>query len=89
MTHTITFAKSHKVVEYNPVAHKLLSILDLADYAGLKIKRGCRTGYCGACQIKLISGEVAPVFGDIPVPPDSGSILSCSYKPLTDIVVEA
>ena len=89
MTHTITFARSGITIEYDPVAHKLLSILDLADDAGLKLKRGCRTGYCGVCQIKLISGNVAPVYGDIPVPPNIGSILSCSYKPLSDIVVEA
>jgi ferredoxin len=34
------------------------TILDAADQAGVFIDNACRSGTCGSCRVKLISGSV-------------------------------
>ncbi|MBT4058749.1 MAG: 2Fe-2S iron-sulfur cluster binding domain-containing protein [Euryarchaeota archaeon] len=56
-------------------------ILDIAEDAGIDIPRGCSSGTCGTCLIKLLSGSV-PM--PVPLPPGldddlvaEGCILGC------------
>ncbi len=63
------------------------SLLDALDDAGFDMPYSCRGGNCGACEVKLISGQVEaiqePVFEA-----EKGNILTCSVIPLEDIVIE-
>ena len=85
----VNFSLSHKSIFFEPEKDKFSSILDLADKAGLDIRRGCRSGHCGICVVPLCSGEVEHIFGDKMINHSPSSILTCSYKPRTDITIEA
>jgi ferredoxin len=62
-------------------------ILDAAEDAGLGLPFGCRTGACGTCTARLLSGEV-----DYRRPPralkarhrEAGYVLACIAVPTTD-----
>ena len=68
------------------------SVLDASLRQGLSIPYGCRSGYCGACKCKVISGELH--YGDN----DPGALseqeklvgmaLPCIAIPKTDLVLE-
>lgn len=63
------------------------SLLDALDENGFDIGYSCRGGHCGACLMKLVSGEVEEIqSGGYDTEQDE--ILSCSVIPITDIVVE-
>ena len=79
----VTFRKSKVKVKW--LAKDDLSILQLAEKAGLTPDFGCRSGMCGTCEVKLLKGEVDGPEGDGP-----GGILICSSKPAsTEVEVEA
>lgn len=66
------------------------TLLEQAEDSGLFIPSGCRAGVCGACKVKLITGEVHRS-SEIPLTEDEkreGVILSCSCVPETDITIE-
>ena len=88
MTYKIEFLKSAVILEYCTKKHEHLSILDLAFDHGLSVQAGCRSGYCGTCQAKLISGSIKHFYEPPPVAADSGSILLCSCYPASDIVID-
>jgi ferredoxin len=47
----------------------------------------CRSGYCGACRLKLVKGDV--VYRQPPLAfINDGEILPCCCMPLTDIELE-
>ncbi len=64
------------------------SLLDLAERRGIAIEAGCRTGNCGSCETRLVSGEIRyerkPDF-EI----SSGSCLLCVGIPVSPLVLEA
>ena len=68
------------------------SILDAALRQGLALPYGCRNGFCGACQAKIVSGTVD--YGD--EEPGAlteeelavGMTLCCVAKPTSDLVIE-
>jgi len=63
------------------------SLLEALDESGFDMPYSCRGGNCGACMVKLISGEVEEI--QTPVyEPGEGQILTCSVIPLSDIVIE-
>jgi ferredoxin-NADP reductase len=64
------------------------NLLDFAERHGLAVDSGCRSGSCGACQTRLLSGTVT--YADKPdhdVP--QGSCLLCVGKPQSALVLEA
>ena len=69
------------------------TILDAALADGLMLKHSCRTGTCGTCKGKIISGEVE--HGDSPLDVLSleerlqGMALFCCAKAKSDLVIEA
>ena len=56
------------------------SILELAEEHDVEIDSGCRSGSCGTCQVRVISGKVKyeeePAFE-----PDEGHCLTCVGTP--------
>ncbi|MEC7406762.1 MAG: 2Fe-2S iron-sulfur cluster binding domain-containing protein [Candidatus Thermoplasmatota archaeon] len=69
-----------------------LTILDLAEDAGVEIPRNCTSGTCGTCIVKLISGPV-PIPDQIPPGLDEylmneGGILSCCLYPSTSCEID-
>ncbi|ABQ67798.1 Nitric oxide dioxygenase [Rhizorhabdus wittichii RW1] len=75
---TVRFAESGVTAEWH--ADDGLTLLDLAEAAGLSPLYACRTGVCQSCQCPLRSGEVSysPV---PPIMPASGQVLICCARP--------
>lgn len=62
----------------------LLDVLELHD---VEVEYQCRSGYCGACRLKLLRGKVAyhqPPLALI----NAGEILPCCCMPAMDIELE-
>jgi ferredoxin-NADP reductase len=64
------------------------SLLDFAERRGIRMESGCRAGSCGACETRLVSGEVRytskPDF-DVA----AGACLLCVGLPASNLVLEA
>ena len=67
------------------------TILDIADKAHVFIDNACRSGTCGACRVKLLSGKVRmPVEDSLTQgEKDRGYILACQALAQSDVVVES
>ena len=64
------------------------SLLDLAERHGVEVPSGCRSGSCGSCETRLISGSVR--YAHAPDhPPSPGTCLLCVATPESDLVLEA
>jgi uncharacterized protein len=72
---SITFVKSGKAASWNPGGG---SLLELAEQSGLSPEFDCRSGTCGTCRTKILSGVVsyssAPSF-DVP---DDEALICCA-----------
>lgn len=68
------------------------SILDAALRQGLTMPYGCRSGFCGSCKGKLVSGEVEYENGEPETLSDQdrlvGMALFCIARPSSDITIE-
>jgi len=74
-----------------PVAQSTYALVDACEKLGL-IRTRCRQGKCGACQIRIISGnyeEIAPMLALTEKERRNNAILPCVLVPLSDIEVEA
>jgi ferredoxin-NADP reductase/Fe-S-cluster-containing hydrogenase component 2 len=67
------------------------SLLDVADEAGVVIDSACRSGTCGSCRVKLVSGRVTMAVQDALTEEDKagGYILACQAQVQSDVTVEA
>jgi ferredoxin len=67
------------------------TILDAADEAGVFIDNACRSGTCGSCRVKLVSGNVTMAVDDVLTTQDKadGYVLACQAKIRGDVRVEA
>jgi ferredoxin len=67
------------------------TILDAADEAGVFIDNACRSGTCGSCRVRLVSGSVRMAVEDALTEEDKaeGYILACQAKIRGDVRVEA
>src|SRR5262245_44624663 len=67
------------------------TILDAADTAGVVIDNACRSGTCGSCRIKLVSGACQMAVEDALTEQDKtdGYILACQAKIHGDVKVDA
>ncbi|MGF1909218.1 hybrid-cluster NAD(P)-dependent oxidoreductase [Vibrio kasasachensis] len=65
------------------------SVLEQAENAEIHISNSCRAGLCGACRVKVVSGEVshpeAPALAHIDVA--GGEVLACCAVPRTDVKI--
>jgi len=67
------------------------TILDAADRVGVSIDNACRSGTCGSCRAKLLSGSVTMAVEDALTNQDKadGYILTCQAKVRGDVKVDA
>jgi uncharacterized protein len=65
-----------------------LNLLDFAERHGVAVDSGCRSGSCGSCEVRQVSGSV-----EYAQRPDhdvaSGHCLLCVGRPVSDLVLEA
>ncbi|WPZ33523.1 pyridoxamine 5'-phosphate oxidase family protein [Thalassobaculum sp. OXR-137] len=74
----VTFAASGKTAEWTPEAG---SLLDLAEASGVPVDFSCRSGRCGTCAVKLLSGDVGYAETPEAAVPD-GYALTCQAHPV-------
>lgn len=84
---TISFARSKKSAPLPPDR----TVLDIAESVGVEIEWSCRSGTCGSCVVKLLSGEVSMEVEDGLDDEDraAGMILACQARATANIAVEA
>jgi uncharacterized protein len=76
----VTFARSQRTVQWRP---KDGTLLDLAEACGIAARSSCRSGMCGTCSTRVLSGRVAydePADATI----DAGHALICMGRPVDD-----
>jgi glycine betaine catabolism B len=83
----VVFTRAGRRVEAAPGC----TVLEAAEEAGVAIPSECRSGICGQCRTRLVSGRVAMEVEDALVPADRarGLVLACQARPLDAIEVEA
>jgi CDP-4-dehydro-6-deoxyglucose reductase len=68
-------------------------VLDAALAAGLNLPHSCKSGHCSSCRARLRTGEIrypgGRPLGITAAEEQSGHILLCQARALTDLVVEA
>jgi len=66
-------------------------VLEAAEECGVSIPFECRSGICGQCKTRLISGHVAMEVEDALSSNDKerGLILACQARAIRDTVVDA
>ena len=65
------------------------SLLEVLESAGLPIIGGCRTGVCGSCKCRVVSGEVnSSTEGPLSLEDiAAGYVLACSSRAKSDLQV--
>jgi ferredoxin-NADP reductase len=76
----VTFARSQRTVQWLP---KHGSLLDLAEKHGIEAQSSCRSGMCGTCSTKVLSGQVA-YDGEIEAEVADGCALICMAHPVVE-----
>ncbi len=67
-------------------------MLDSARTEGITLEYSCRTGRCGVCKTKVLSGETEAFKDETSLTPDeraAGWILTCCRSALTDVEIDA
>ncbi len=82
-----TFTRSAKTTPLLPG----MSVLEAAEGAGVFIENSCRSGTCGSCKVRLLSGRVTMAVEDALEPAEKaqGWILACQAQSNTDVAIEA
>lgn len=83
---SVTFARSDRTVALNGK-----TVLDAAESVGVPIDYQCRSGICGTCRCKLLSGRVTMAVRDALSDADEaqGYVLACQARAIGDIIVDA
>jgi len=61
------------------------NILECLENANVEVHYHCRDGFCGACRVTLVEGEIYYPQGDPLAFVGDGEILSCCCIPRSDI----
>jgi uncharacterized protein len=81
----VRFSRTGRTVAWNG---QDANLLDFAERHGLAVESGCRSGSCGSCETRLVSGTVAYA-----EKPDhdiaAGHCLLCVGTPQSSLVLEA
>jgi ferredoxin-NADP reductase len=81
----VQFLRSRRTVTW---AGEDPSLLDFAERHGIPVESGCRSGSCGSCETRLVSGEVRYARKpDFEVA--QGACLLCVGRPASNLVLEA
>lgn len=78
----IRFARSGAQAEWT---HQSGTLLETAEAAGLKPNYNCRSGKCGACATRLVSGAVHYQRNPV-ITPAKGEVLTCCAVPMGEDV---
>jgi glycine betaine catabolism B len=83
----VEFRKSGKTTE----VPSSLTVLEAAEECGVAIPFECRSGICGQCKTKLVSGKVVMEVQDALTSSDraGGVILACQARAAKDLVIDA
>ncbi len=83
---SLAFQKSGVTADQPPE----LTVLEVAEEAGVTIPFECRSGICGQCKTRLISGKVKMDVQDALTPHDraTGLILACQARATRDCVFD-
>jgi glycine betaine catabolism B len=83
---SIRFSKANKVAESTD-----LTVLEAAEECGVSIPNECRSGICGQCKTRLISGKVVMEVQDALTSADraKGLVLACQARAAQDVAVDA
>ena len=73
-----------KVVHYENNKQTLLECLESAD---VEVHYHCRDGFCGACRVTLVAGEINYPLGEPLAFVGDKEILPCCCIPVTDITL--
>jgi glycine betaine catabolism B len=87
-TQIVNFTRSKQAVS----ADGSLTVLELAEQAGVDVRSACRMGACGACKLKTSIGEVrydAPPPALTQTDQQAGCVLACVAYPVGHLKVEA
>jgi ferredoxin len=80
----VRFSRSGRTLAWNAQDSNLL---EFAERNGLAVESGCRTGSCGTCQTRLLSGIVTYIdTPDYDIP--KGHCLLCVGKPQSALVLD-
>jgi ferredoxin len=84
---SVLFERSGKSTE---VPHEL-TVLEAAEECGVAIPFECRSGICGQCKTRLISGKVVMEVQDALTGADraKGIVLACQARAAQNLVVDA
>lgn len=84
---SVTFARSRKSVP----APAGITVLESAESVGVDLAYDCRSGICGQCKVRLLSGRVVMEAEDALDPADraNGVILSCQARGVGPVVIDA
>lgn len=67
------------------------SLLDAALQQGIVLEHGCRTGRCGGCKARVLSGQTAALREEVSLPAqerDQGWILTCAREAASDVALD-
>jgi len=83
---SVTFQPGDKVGPIGPDA----TILDVAEELGVEVDSSCRTGTCGQCKVRLVSGQVTMDCEDGLEPEEKaqGLVLACQARASDDVTVK-
>jgi ferredoxin-NADP reductase/DMSO/TMAO reductase YedYZ heme-binding membrane subunit len=86
-TSSICFARSNKRL----AGAGTRTVLELAESQGIALPYDCRSGVCGQCKIRLLSGSVVMAAEDALDPLDRANnvILACQATCRDDVIVDA
>ena len=80
----VTFARSATTTTWSRCDAPLL---ELAEETGVSIPFGCRSGSCGTCATKVVSGDISYLH-EPGAPLADGEILACVAVPASDLVLD-
>ncbi len=85
--HDVTFERQELVV----AGPRRLTLLEVAESAGVELPFECRAGVCGQCKVKLLDGEVTMASEEALSTAEKleGIVLACQARPKTAVVVDA
>lgn len=81
---TLKINVQSKVVHYENNEQTLLECLESAD---VEVHYHCRDGFCGACRVTLVEGEINYPLGEPLAFVGDKEILPCCCIPVTDITL--
>ena len=86
-THVVTFERSGKTADVPPDQN----LLEAAEAAGVSIDFDCRSGICGQCKTRLLTGNVTMAVEDALTAADraGGVILACQATCVGDVTLDA